>query len=177
MPSNSVFSGAHYYDGNNFEYGTHYSAIDTSGNVSTMLWVHHPNGNAAQLGIYQNSSGDTWTYAPPCSSNNSIVTTTGISKAENGYVKYGNGIIAQWGYVAVSASTIADKSYTINLNTPFISSNYYVNGTFKYTASTSNWGAGCPGVSAKTTSNFTIIADGINSSHPISGVYWFAYGY
>lgn len=48
----------------------------------------------------------------------SIVTTSGILKASNGYVKFGNGLIIQWG----TAST----GGTVTLPTSFTSSNYSV---------------------------------------------------
>lgn len=55
------------------------------------------------------------------SAKNSIVTTTGISKNRNGYVKFGNGVIIQWGEV-----TATGASRTITLPTAFSGVNYMV---------------------------------------------------
>ena len=59
-------------------------------------------------------------FAPASGVTNSIVTTTGISKSQNGYVKLGNGIIIQWGSIGNAGSG------TITFPTAFTSTNYTI---------------------------------------------------
>ena len=53
---------------------------------------------------------------------NSILTTTGINKAQSGYVKLGNGLIIQWGIDTQTSS----GNKTVNLPTAFSSATSYV---------------------------------------------------
>lgn len=72
------------------------------------------------IGFYSDKS--VFTYAPSCSYVNSIVTTTAISKAPNGNLKLGNGIIIQWGKFTASSSEY--QNFTITFPTPFSDTNY-----------------------------------------------------
>jgi len=78
LPSQSIFAGNHSYDGNDFEYSTFFSKIDSNGTVYSNLWVHHPNGTAAEMGIMQTAAGATWTYAPtpPTNDDSTQIATT-----------------------------------------------------------------------------------------------------
>lgn len=76
--------------------------------------------SSERISIGYDSQGNVVTYAPAGSAKYSIVTTTGISKAQNGYVKLGNGIIIQWGKARVNNGT------NITLPTPFSNTNYTV---------------------------------------------------
>ena len=65
-------------------------------NATTLeMGMYASNGLENEAGIYVRNDGST--YAPASDANGSIVTTTGISKSENGFVKLGNGLIIQWG--------------------------------------------------------------------------------
>lgn len=44
----------------------------------------------------RNVNGSTYGYAPESDAAGSILTTKNISKNENGYLKFGNGVIMQW---------------------------------------------------------------------------------
>ena len=79
-------------------------------------------GNEASLQLFSDGT-NTWTYCIPSDVANSIVTTTGISKASNGYVKLGNGMIIQWG--SASAAPYSGSS-TITLPLAMNNTNYSV---------------------------------------------------
>lgn len=108
-------------------------------------------------------------FVPSSDKINAAISTVGINKSSNGYVKLGNGIIIQWG---ITPSAInADSSVTITLPTAFTSSNYSVsvcqNGTMQ------TGGGGIDGVDTKTTTSFTL-------NHGADGNYnymWIAIGY
>jgi hypothetical protein len=51
-----------------------------------------------------------------------VVTTEGINKSPNGYVKLGNGLIIQWGVLYTNSSSVK----TVTLPTPFTTTNYSV---------------------------------------------------
>lgn len=57
--------------------------------------------------------------ATPSDVQNSVVTTTAISKGANGYVKLGNGLIIQWG-----TSTSTSDYKTVTFSIPFSNTNY-----------------------------------------------------
>lgn len=73
-----------------------------------------------RLSVGYDVHGNPISFAPASTAINSIVTTTGISKAQNGYVKLGNGVIIQWGKARVNNGT------NITLPTPFSNTNYTV---------------------------------------------------
>ena len=99
------------------------------------------------------------------------------SSGTSWYRVWSDGWIEQGNRISASASTLADKKYTFNLVKSFTTTNYYFSNVLVYTNSTSNWGAGCCGVVTKTVSQVTVMADGINTSHPISGFDYYACGY
>jgi hypothetical protein len=94
---------------------------NTGFNVGSLLCASQE-GTLTSLQVGYKSDGTAYTYAPACSATNSILTTTGISKAANGYVKLGNGIIIQWGSLTTSTNT----SYTITLPVAFSNTSYKV---------------------------------------------------
>ena len=57
---------------------------------------------------------------------NSIVTTTGISKAANGYFRFGNGMLIQWGTLGAAGT---DATGTFNFPVAFSNTNYAINIT------------------------------------------------
>ena len=84
----------------------------------------------------------------------SIVTTTGIQKAANGYVKFGNGIILQWGNTSSTA--------TVTLPTAFTTTNYVVTAS---TRTTGNQGNGWAQVKDRTTTTFYLEFHNYENSH------------
>lgn len=64
----------------------------------------------------------------------------GHNLGQNGYVKYSNGLLIQWGYN--SGSTI--QNLRVNLPIAFYNSSYIVTGNVKKASSDSNVYATCP---------------------------------
>ena len=54
--------------------------------------------------LISDGSGQWRVECPYSDVTNSVVTTRGIQKSSNGYVKFGNGIIIQWGNTTVTSS-------------------------------------------------------------------------
>ena len=59
--------------------------------------------------------------AAAATNNGSAITTTALSKTQNGYVKLGNGIIIQWGH-----SSGFGTDTVVTLPTPFSNANYSI---------------------------------------------------
>lgn len=117
---------------------------------------------SSSINIVGNTDGTFTTYAPANSAVNSIVTTTGISKAQNGYVKLGNGIIIQWGKSTGGEHVTFSQPFTSNSS--FGISTGYVNsiaGDHQY---------GCPYNISST--GFDWVRYNANSV-----LYWTAIGY
>lgn len=103
---------------------------------------------------------------------NRIVTTAGISKAQNGYVKFGNGLIVQWGYKSdLNSST----NKTISFPTSFTSSNYCISliGYDTSHNADSNTQAYC--VRSRSASSCTVSLG--SSDGQKNGSFWMAVGY
>lgn len=114
-PSNVSFIYTDYTDNNNVRIGVIGSQIN-SGWYGTYLQA----GDEGDIHIITNGT-DVITHAPSCDAIDSIVTTTGINKAQNGYVKLGNGLIIQWGRVSQRTITYpvpfsSDTSFSIVVN-------------------------------------------------------------
>lgn len=106
--------------------------------------------------------------APASDAIGSVVITTGINKAQNGYVKLGNGIIIQWG----KTPNIGNTNTTCTLPTPFTTTNYSV------TAITSAaFNENCIALTGKTTTNFTLVERGLNGGAHNVPNYFLAIGY
>jgi len=75
-------------------------------------------GNQTIAGIKTFSSR---VMAAAATNNGSAITTTALSKVQNGYVKLGNGIIIQWGY-----NSGFGTDAVVTLPTPFSNANYSV---------------------------------------------------
>jgi len=97
--------------------------------------------------------------APSSDSLNSVITTTGIFKSANGYVKLGNGIIIQWGN--------AGGGGTITFPTPFSSDNFSVTATIKSANGTNDNDA----ITGKRTTSFDF------HNYSGGGCLWIAIGY
>lgn len=94
--------------------GAHVFQINTRGK---------DNNWANPIGLGKSSSGVEFTYCPACDWDNSIVTTISKSRSQNGgYFKLGNGLIIQWGSVALNGQHWA----TVTLPTAFTRTNYSI---------------------------------------------------
>lgn len=160
-------------DKNGDYFGAFQTMADSSKNYiqSCMFARRKVNGKDSTSSIWVgvDNSGNIASYAPNCAKVNSIVNTAGILKAANGYVKFGNGIILQWG--SMGAVTVnSTRTVTFNTNftaTPRVFTN--VNGSWAY----------CPvlTVTAINTSNFTVLLSSNENKTSGCGAYWFAIGY
>lgn len=148
------------------------SGYTTTGVIYTGLYAYQPvsgSSTSSSIRIYYPKTGDPYTYAPPSDTKNSILTTTGISKTQNGYLKLGNGVIIQWGKAGIGG-----KHREVSLPLSFTALTYPVTMTPYHTATSGNgvsygWTVD---VSEKSTSKFYF-------SH-YSGYdnwYWHAIGY
>lgn len=98
IPSSQIITGIELSDKNEEKTGRFYQAFGTDGDMSSRMICFNSDGSKnAWLGVGFKGNGSMYSYAPECALQNSIVTTTAISKSGNGYVKLGNGIIIQWG--------------------------------------------------------------------------------
>jgi hypothetical protein len=92
------------------------------------------------------------------------ITTSAISKAQNGYVKLGNGIIIQWGF-----NDLSSNPTTITLPTAFTSTNYSIAIAGLNNSSYNDFGCRLHNL---TTTTFQAYR-----SKPLNGVKWIAIGY
>lgn len=111
-------------DKNGDYFGAFQTTADSSKNYiqSCMFARRKVNGKDSTSSIWVgvDNSGNIASYAPYCDKINSIVNTAGISKAANGYVKFGNGLIIQWG-IRTSQNS---QNYSVTLPTAFSTTNY-----------------------------------------------------
>ena len=154
--------------------GTQMGCVETmrypSNNTLVRFNAYSANGNWASqaLELMIDANGNTAAFAPASDAIGSIVTTTGINKAENGYVKLGNGLIVQWG----KTPNIGNSGTTCTLPTPFTTTNYSV------TAITSSaFNENCIALTGKTTTNFTLVERGLNGGAHNVPNYFLAIGY
>lgn len=156
--------------------GQYNTYMDTNGNLISSLDARRMiNGVAKQCSIraYVNSTGTALTYAPnpaSTSNTNNIATTAWVrstlsgsggglatfKKASNGYIKFNNGIIIQWGRTA----TLTDSSATFTFPIAFTSTNYSVSAT--PSNASSNYVTAK--VKGKSTTKCTVICFAINQS-------------
>lgn len=132
----------------------------------TNLYAYKPTSGSTTntyIGIFYNSSGNPDTHAPASDTVDSIVTTTGITKDSNGYVKLGNGIIIQWG-----SETVSSTNYSVTLPTAFSSTNYKV-VVSKFESADASTGFG--------TQTYTTTKFNIKASTTGKKVTWIAIGY
>lgn len=101
--SNIYFPVVEHQDKNNTRKSRVESFFKTDGSHGIQLSEKHgSNYSAVTTGF--DANGNPYTYAPHCNITNGIVTQAGISKSGNGYMKFGNGIIMQWGQASVSSN-------------------------------------------------------------------------
>ena len=110
-------------------------AYNNGQNNETNMYVTSNDGTTIIGTISVDTDGtNAWTQAPASDITNSIVTTTGISKGQNGYVKFGNGLIIQWGITPA----ITTQGQTVNLPTAFTSTDYSVTATMNLSGGSDN---------------------------------------
>lgn len=87
---------------------------DKSNVRATMRALNAIAGTEAILAVRADDNGATYATAPASAQNGSIVVTSASSKSSNGYIKFGNGLIIQWG----RGSGVAQGG-TVTFPTPF----------------------------------------------------------
>lgn len=147
--------------------------FNTDGSISTNLIARMDIGGEAKISAFRlglNSSG-----VPTINASNEVKSgiaswsTTSINKASNGYVKFANGIIIQWG---TTSSSQGSTQRTVNLPTAFSNTNYGVS-VQGYTGGSTNLSANSFFVSSKSTTNFICKA---NANENLAAT-WVAIGY
>ena len=92
----------------------------TDGQVSlSMQCRKQDKSTSSSLAIGYQPNGSFFSYVPACDAAQSIVTTINKNKALNGYFQFGNGLIVQWGWVAMTTAT----SGTVTFPKAFTSTN------------------------------------------------------
>lgn len=142
--------------------------VRNNGRIETRL-ISYLNTAGSTSNGYISAITDTTTSKRYASCNasdvvNSIVTTTGISKSGDGYVKLGNGIIIQWGNANAGSTT------TVTLPTAFTGTNYRA----VCTNQSDNGYVYAPSITNLTTTGFKIHSYGSASSNKN---WWIAIGY
>lgn len=173
VPSSNTYNGIEFRDVNNTRIGRCELAVTSAGLVQNVLSVSRlVNGTMkyADIACRMGTDGSAYATAPASAVAGSILTTATISKAANGYVKLGNGIILQWGTFA-SGNYGATK--TVTFPTAFTSSNYQVVLSSNYQQTAGDKGSSCA-VTAKSTSNFTFRC---GFQQTTATVYYVAIGY
>jgi hypothetical protein len=142
--------------------GSHHIGIIDKKNADTASY--------ASIFVGYDASGNVISGAPACTATNSIVTTTGISKAANGYVKLGNGIIIQWGRKTYSSDTFNHED-SITLPIAFTTTNY--------TVAVTSYATNPPqcGYASRSTTKFTLISTRDGGSAHTTENDWIAIGY
>ncbi|MBR2136685.1 MAG: hypothetical protein IJ852_01840, partial [Alphaproteobacteria bacterium] len=136
--------------------------------VSTLVTTNGTSSGGISIGSKLN--GSVYTQAPASDATNSVVTTTGISKSENGFVKLGNGIIIQWGRYP---SYVNPDPQSVTFPTPFTSANYKAVCTYFRTGGDVDSGKDHINVDTQSTTGFTFRM----SDTTEYGVNWIAIGY
>lgn len=94
--SNIYFPVVEHQDKNNTRKSRVESFYKTDGSHGVQLSEKHGSSYSAVTAGFD-ANGKAYTYAPHCDITNGIVTQAALSKAKNGYIKFGNGLIIQWG--------------------------------------------------------------------------------
>lgn len=157
--------------------GQIYVTAYTNGATQTRIYIrNNKNGSATgtsiDLGLDKN--GNPYTWCPACDSNNSILTTVSLTKGQTGYLKLGNGIILQWGYIEAD-STRYDTGRTINLNVSYsLATSYQLVLGQHCPNSSGSMDFNDFSIASKTTTQFSIRMENTTFQQGIS---WFTIGY
>jgi hypothetical protein len=153
--------------------------------------VDNTNSNKGGLVAGINNTGGLYATAPTpaVSSNNTSIATTAFvksvlsgndvglakfSKAQNGYYKFSNGLIIQWGTTNIPGSTTVGTSLSQTLPTPFTTENYGV--TANVFAVQQAYARGHVSLNGKSTT--TVIFRLSDMTYVAGGnIYWVAIGY
>ena len=134
-------------------------------NGKMRIWGYDSNGNIVvpfNIDILNNRA-----VASASDSSDSVVITSSILKGIDGYVKFGNGIIIQWG----RHTSVTEGIQTVNFSTPFTSTNY----TVSLLIATNNSSVPLR-IDTKNTTNFTFARYGAGvGANTITD--WLAIGY
>ena len=175
-PSSNSYCGIDFYGTATTNYANRLGLLefryDTDKLTSASLCAFKSNtasdSVSARVAVHYPPTGNPYTEAPASDANNSIVTTVGKNKAQNGYFKLGNGLIIQWGRFTVASGK---TSATITFPTAFTSTNYSINcmqnsknGGYQYD--------GVTGVTSRNTANCTVY-----TFYDSTGYDWIAIGY
>jgi hypothetical protein len=135
-------------DKNGVQYAVLQANKNTDGSANFSMTMKAKSSNSfTTLNIVQQADGTSYATAPSSTAKNSIVTTTGINKAGNGYVKLGNGIIIQWGAIS------GGDNVSVTFPAAFTSTNYGLCITYHTDATGTNYGYS-PKVRSKTSTGF-----------------------
>lgn len=113
------FGQINIYDVNSKLLGGFFIYKNPTAGVFGGVRVFDSNGNERSIRVYTDGT----TYCTPSSAINSMVTTTGILRSPNGYMKLGNGVILQWGSV-----TPTEGNGTVTFPIPFAGFSKVVTG-------------------------------------------------
>lgn len=173
LPSSNAWGGIEFHDVNDTRIGKVEPSLEPSGLVRLNLSASQPvNGTMkyASISVCIKPDGTVYTEAPtPASSDNttkiattafvkSVLSSSGnglatISKATNGYCRFSNGLLIQWG----QNSSYTSRNPTITLNQSYTSATSYVvvgSGTYGNTSS-NGWNY----TTSRTQTNFKAIVD------------------
>lgn len=159
------------FDKNDNIVGEFLTKHQPSGQVISLMRARgHATGEFIQseVSVRVDNTGAAWAVAPASAIAGSICTTAAIKKAGNGYIKFGNGVIIQWGAFTATSHT----NTAITLPVAFSSTNYRVSFQQYGTALTNEWMHAITVVSLAT-SKFTYCS--YLKEKP--GYYWIAVGY
>jgi hypothetical protein len=169
-PSSNVFTDFAITDKNGVGSSYLRNFQTTDGAIETQIGcVNRITGTAVSnwIRVGVDKDGNTFTKVTASSNTDSIVTTKGINKSQQGYVKLGNGIIIQWGLTVFAAD-----GTTVTFPTAFTT---LASLSFATVASPGDWGISTLVESVIGTS-FTAHGYIDNKAHGVLS-YWIAVGY
>lgn len=171
LPLSDAWAGIEFQDANGTRIAKVEPCIRPDGTVRTNISASQPVSGKKKYGslaICVKPDGTAFTEAPACSNTNSIVTTTGLSKSTNGYVKLGNGIIIQWG----DHNTTSPGASTITFPTAFSNNNYSITFTRISGSNTTNE-SGSYYFRGRTTTSVAVY----KTNNSTQSMMWIAVGY
>lgn len=170
-PSSTTYGGIAFLDNNGERMAILEKDHLTDGSICLNLRAANPTTTGtesqATLGVKYPISGNPYATAPASDANGSIVTTVNKTKASNGYYKFGNGLIIQWGQNDVSNHIV-----NVTLPTAFTSTGYQLSAIRK--SGTTTTSESDPFYCRdKTTTTFQLYNPGSNAASAT----WIAIGY
>lgn len=176
-PSAAQYGGIGIRDNANNLFASMVAAMDTNKNASAFLRVFNPkntsSSDATYMTLHYDADGATYVTAPASDKNGSIVTTTGKTKAANGYYELGNGLIVQWGKVASDGNTYV----TITYPKTFSSATSYSITATQRSKSSSLASSSAVSIYNPTATSVKVASRAITESSDNDYFYWIAIGY